>query len=257
MSEPFIQVHKDERWFEGGWSQIPNGLIRDRALTAEARLLMIYMASHSPSFQVSVSHLMAACGVGKDKLRRMMRELIDAGYLEREQTADPETGRLGLNSYVLHPCRSGPSTDLPSTGEPSPVNKTPFKKTNVKKNNPSGVVSELALTDNDGSLFLVQAEAVEITAQAVTAAWIDEVRKNGVEPSKAQIGRVARTAKELLAGNDGSRVLDAARHAGQHGNAAVDSALTILNGKPFEPPKRPARGRTSVYTSASGLQIER
>lgn len=257
MSFTPIQVRKAKSWYDDGWTRVPNDLARDHQLSLEARGLMLYMASHSEAFQVSVEHLMVACAVGRDKLRRIMKELIDAGYLEREQSVDPATGRLGLNSYVLHSRRSAPSTDLPSTGEPSPVNQPPLKKTNIKKTITSGG-AELALADDDGALFLVKAEPVEVTAQAVTAAWIDKIRENGVEPTRAQIGRVARTAKELLAGNDGTKVLEAAKHAGHHGNAAIDSALTILNGKPFEPrtASRPARPQFQK-TTATGMILDR
>lgn len=124
-----------------------------------------------------------------------------------------------------------------------------------KNTSTSGGSDELALADDDGALFLVKAERVEITAQVVVAAWVDEIRKNDVEPSKAQIGRVARMAKELLEKNNGDRVLTAARHAGAQGHAAIDSALTITHGKPFED-RRPQKP-SSVVTTSTGRAVER
>lgn len=68
----------------------------------------------------------------------------------------------------------------------------------------------------------------EITAQTVTAAWVDAVREaSGAEPSKAQCGQVARLAKELLGKNDPTRVLDAARRAGTGGFTGIDRELTV------------------------------
>lgn len=132
---------------------------------------------------------------------------------------------------------------------------TPRLSPEPQRNTSTSGGAELALADTDGTLFIVKAEEVDINAQVVAAAWIDEIRKNDVEPSKAQIARVAKTAKELLAKNQGTRVLDAARHAGEHGNAAIDSALTILNGKPFTP-RRPTLGPSTHRDPLSGMQVE-
>lgn len=80
----------------------------------------------------------------------------------------------------------------------------------------------------------------DITAQTVTAAWVDAVQQGtGTAPSKSQIGQVARTAKELLERNDPQRVLDAARAAGASGFTSIDRQLTMSAGR-----KRPADGPT-------------
>jgi len=71
-----------------------------------------------------------------------------------------------------------------------------------------------------------------ITAQTVAAAWIDACRDGtGAEPSRSQVGQVARLAKELLASNDAGRVLAAARSAGAGGFAAIDRELTAQAGR--------------------------
>ncbi|WP_143467246.1 HNH endonuclease [Lentzea kentuckyensis] len=66
-----------------------------------------------------------------------------------------------------------------------------------------------------------------INAGTIAAAWVDANRANGVNPSRAQVGQVARTAKELLdAGNPPTRVLEAARRAGAKGFTPIDRELT-------------------------------
>lgn len=76
-----------------------------------------------------------------------------------------------------------------------------------------------------------QATPERITAQTVAAAWVDAVRANDVDPSKAQIGQVAKTAKELLQRNQGERVLAAAQAAGAKGYVQIDRELTAMNGR--------------------------
>ncbi len=69
------------------------------------------------------------------------------------------------------------------------------------------------------------------TAREVVAAWVDGCRENQVEPSKSQVGQVAKLAKELLGGNDPQRVLDAAGSAGRKGFPSIDRELTAQAAK--------------------------
>lgn len=72
----------------------------------------------------------------------------------------------------------------------------------------------------------------EITAQTITAAWVDSVQQGtGTAPSKSQIGQVAKTAKELLTKNDPQRVLAAAQAAGAGGYTTIDRELTVAAGR--------------------------
>jgi hypothetical protein len=263
-------ILKDESWADPGWTRIPNSILRDEELSWEAKGLLAYMASHATRFEVSVATLMRVGGSGRDRTRKILKELQDAGYLQRRQLRVEGGRRLGQVEYTLYSRRSGQATEKPfaddslGTGSQAPgcqppENTTPYKKNNSKKTifeeEHSSGGAELALADTDGTLFLVRAEEVNIDARVVVAAWVDEVRKNGTEPSKAQVGRVAKTAKELLEKNQATRVLDAARHAGEHGHGSIDSALTILNGKPFES-RRPEK-KSSIVTSPTGTVFER
>lgn len=83
-----------------------------------------------------------------------------------------------------------------------------------------------------------------ITAQTVTAAWVDGVRRNGVDPPQSLIGQVARTAKQLLDGdNDPERVLDAACRAAAKGFATIDRELLRSTGDPDADRRDPKTGR--------------
>jgi hypothetical protein len=80
-----------------------------------------------------------------------------------------------------------------------------------------------------------------VTAQTVTAAWIDAFQANGVKPTKSQIGQAARAAKELLAaGNDPNRVIEAAVVAASKGYPTIDRELATFGRNGHNPPRRPA-----------------
>lgn len=83
-----------------------------------------------------------------------------------------------------------------------------------------------------------------ITAQTVTAAWIDRARSNGFDPPQTLIGQVARAAKQLLDGaNDPQRVLDAACRAAAKGFATIDRELLRSTADPDADRRDPRTGR--------------
>lgn len=135
------------RWATG-WTAAPNTLIRDETLGADTRLLFVYLASHDESFRVSFTGLCSAMKCGRDRLRRMIAELEEAGWLTREQRID-ERGRFDGIDLNLHgephttpdtntatvPGQGhdrgiSPATGEPPTGEPPTGNPPPYKKTN-------------------------------------------------------------------------------------------------------------------------------
>ena len=112
---------------------------QDQRLSLEARGLFALMASLPDDWEYTVTGLAAKAGCGREKVRRMLRELQTVGYLIREQGHDAG-GRFGGNVYVLQdeapplpenpsngeaknaPLPEKPSTVEPSTAEPSTGN---------------------------------------------------------------------------------------------------------------------------------------
>lgn len=237
-------------WEALAWAKSTTGLGTSK------KFLLILLAEKADGFRCwpSVGTLAREMECSVRTVQRLLSELSDLRVIEREARYRPNGSRttdmisLLSNGDILTPPpawsepqdeETGPSDTPPGdtlrvTPPVTPCESPPEHHLNTSKNNnyTSGG-HELALADSDGAMFLVQAEAVEITAQVCVAAWIDEIRHNGVEPTKAQIGQAARTSKELLAKNDGTVVLNAARSAGEHGHVRIDSAMTIAAGKPF------------------------
>jgi len=70
----------------GAWGAVPLMLIEDRSLDLESRAVAIWLATRPNGWQISVQHLLTALDLGRDRWRRIARELEQAGYLSRKST---------------------------------------------------------------------------------------------------------------------------------------------------------------------------
>lgn len=154
-------IVKHPSWDDEGWTRVPNEIVRDRALSLDAKGLILFLASHSTSYRIDLNSLRIQVGVGREKLRKLLRELESAGYLEREATFQLVDGlnRRGPNKYTLGRTRNqlqqpgfeasgseapqneahgltSSSSELPdfeAPGTEAPGNRADIKKTNDKK----------------------------------------------------------------------------------------------------------------------------
>ncbi len=140
MSEQKIRSGRKQ-----GFVVLMRGVAQDQRLSLEARGLFALMVSLPEGWEFTVSGLAGKAGCGKDKVRRLLGELQDVGYLIREQSHD-SGGKFGGNIYVLqdeaplsgnpdngetekatvvrkHRQREKPSTEKPLTGIPTQNNK--------------------------------------------------------------------------------------------------------------------------------------
>lgn len=99
---------------------------QDDRLSLEARGLLVMMASLPDNWSYSETGLASKAGCGRQKVNRILRELIDAGYLLREQRHG-ERGKFSSCTYVLQEeapagrAEKAPLYENPSTGSPSTV----------------------------------------------------------------------------------------------------------------------------------------
>lgn len=148
------------------------------------------------------------------------------------ETPGPTTSKNGREADQV-----AKSSRQSREGPPSVVRKLEEVKT-LKPSEANASAAD-ATQDQQPALMLCPPPAPEhdspaakiITARDVAATWVDACRQNGVEPSRAQIGQVAKTAKEILASNDPQLVLEAATAAGVKGYPSIDRELTVLAGR--------------------------
>ena len=137
---PLIRGHHS---FDDQYAQIPNAWLRDRNLSLDTIGLLAQLISHTPGWRISQESLAKANNVGRDSIRRMIRELVDAGYLAvSEKQVHNEKGYLAGFTYTTkdpEPSQVEPSLVQPLSAEPMKANKA-HKNTNnqeqqVKENN--------------------------------------------------------------------------------------------------------------------------
>lgn len=120
------------------YSAIPNHVLEDTRLSMDARWLLCYLLSKPDNWTVVVGDIINKGGCGRDKVRKMIAELVDTGYAERDQTRDE--GRFSAASMVIfdeprsateagtaESVASLPQTEMPSPVMPSPVSPSPVK----------------------------------------------------------------------------------------------------------------------------------
>src|SRR5262245_14185006 len=77
-----------------------NTLLNDRSLGADALGVLVYLLSKPGNWTIRISELRGRFDCGRDKVYRIMDELIQAGYAERMQERS-EDGKFGDRNYMV------------------------------------------------------------------------------------------------------------------------------------------------------------
>lgn len=144
---PFVQINKRALW--------------DDQLSLEAVGLWTRLLSRPDNWQVNVSELVKSCKCGKNKIYRMLNELIAQGYAYRYQSKD--NGKFDKSIFYVFEFKASkeeiqkmlPLPCFPDTEKPDPENRDvnnsnipigPNRKKKEKeskeKNPPSSIVSK-------------------------------------------------------------------------------------------------------------------
>jgi hypothetical protein len=135
---------------------IPNDIIRNKNLSDRARFLFCYMASMPDEWKFYQGVMAKELGYTKDTLRKYIEELLQTGYLNREQRR--ETGKFDSYDYTLNfsPCMEKPDTvktrngKNPTREKSSLINKDlEQRKTNTNKDFDKGCENDFSLPSSD------------------------------------------------------------------------------------------------------------
>jgi hypothetical protein len=128
------------RRHNGRFASLPNAIWEDPRLTVEAKGVLGYLLSRPHNWNVRPQQVGQVLDVGKDKLQRIFRELIAAGYATREQNRDMSTGSFGNVEYVVRdetvaflPQPENPQPANPQPAQPQPVNTAAYKERSLQK----------------------------------------------------------------------------------------------------------------------------
>lgn len=117
------------------YAAIPNHVFEEVRLSMEARWLLGYLLSKPDNWTVVLRDIINKGNCGRDKARRMIAELVELGYAQKEQARDG--GRFSALSLVIYdeplagevsesvaslPQPENPSTVNPSTEKPATAN---------------------------------------------------------------------------------------------------------------------------------------
>lgn len=155
---------------------------QDSSLSFEARGILAYLLSKPDDWKVYVGDLRREGGIGRDQLRRILRELETAKYLTRQRSKD-RRGQWDWECLVhekpaLSPSTGFPSMDNPATGKPATVNtainkskkqENTDRKNNRPKNVGVGVVAENATTPRPLSRY--DKEAIRLYVDSLGHAY--------------------------------------------------------------------------------------
>lgn len=113
-------------------------MLRDDRLSLEARGLLAQIMSHKPGWNLSIRSISAQNRIGKEKVRRIIDELMTFEYLERsDKQGKDEKGRMTSYDYITRdplPRTAEPRTEKPHTAD-RPTKKTKPKEEQTKQKN--------------------------------------------------------------------------------------------------------------------------
>lgn len=137
MSEFIHKAHSLEREYVS----LKNKDVQRKDLSYEATGMLVYLMSLPHDWNINLRNLQQK-GAGRDKVRRILKELEDKGYLSIENSKD-EQGRFTHTQYhayatpdynpQFNPSTENPFTENPSTANPSTENLQLQKKDSKKE----------------------------------------------------------------------------------------------------------------------------
>lgn len=110
-----------------GFTTVYREVAQDQRLSLKARGLFLLMQSLPEDWNYTISGLAQLANTGKDQIRSGLKELLEVGYLVKEQSHDG-AGKFAGNIFILQenapPLSGNPTTGNPTTEKPSTENPT-------------------------------------------------------------------------------------------------------------------------------------
>lgn len=140
---------------------VGNAMLNDVALSAEALGMICYLLGKPHNWVLRPGELADRFDCGDDRTRRIIKELIDAGYIRKVRARDPATQQWGPVEYIVMDTKAEPlpeNTDVaPDQPENPPLENPPLaftpptknidKKTDSKKSISRKVRKQIAYSD--------------------------------------------------------------------------------------------------------------
>jgi hypothetical protein len=122
-------IYREQMSWEKNFTSAPNEWLRDDRISFKAKGLLLYLLSHEVGYNITFNQIERETRDGIAAIRAGIEELIQAGYLEVQQTKDENGYNAGL-SYLL----KNPTCENPTLENPTLENRIAYKKTTIKEN---------------------------------------------------------------------------------------------------------------------------
>ena len=147
---------------EGNFYILDKRISEDRHLSWAARGLLVYLLGKPDYWQVSPAALVAetagsAKATGRDGIYSLLNELIEAGYMTRQQARSAD-GSMGPIRYTVS---EQPQEESPGPGEPHPAEPYPVEPTQVSTDMKQGLTKKQGL--NSGAAQQVAFDGQRMT----------------------------------------------------------------------------------------------
>jgi hypothetical protein len=261
---------------------IGNDCFRDETLSAEALGVVCYLRSKPHDWRVMPTQLSNRFGCGRDRMQRIIGELVERGYLQKIRARDPVTQvwqpvefiipdttsePLPENTYVAaeppteNPPTGNPSTENPSTAFPTLLNTESTKNGKTPRTDSQSPSLPLGFTDD----VIV---TVTISERELAETFFDKqfwptfpkrFGSNPKEPAKKKIVAAiigGEKTQNILAGVE--RLYAGLQRSGKLGTEFVPMAITWINRKGWRDDPLPegtgkSQGEKSFYQLAEDL----
>ena len=226
---------------------IPNAIINDESLTMETGFLLVYLLSKSENWEVSQTHLAKHFRIGKDKMQSMIRLLIAAGYVAREQCQNENNRRFKSYNYTVYDIAfsskqmepqpentAAENNSMISNGESEDINKTQEKAAAVfSVAGKSGHIERTDLTKTSSKEN--SAEAGANTPSETSMIWKEgrELLKQAASPANPSI--IGKWLKQVPTSEGKSDLRAAIQAAVEAGSADPIAYVTAALAKTYPP----------------------
>jgi hypothetical protein len=223
---------------------------QDETISLEALGLMVYILSKPDDWICQLTDICKRTGIGMSKAKRVMKELIAAGYVKPKERYNDKKGHINFTPYIFHsnntvwntvhnksPLVEKPLMVEPSVGKPSTVIEphTVYRDNNSKKDIKEKInkknAASAAISFSDSSLPTVEDEVVGFSPPT-------EIASSPTKKEKARETKAAQDAHTARQVNAAFSTPDAMRAAvgGIWGTLGVtgianDKMAQLLQGK--------------------------
>ena len=159
---PTIRMNREQ--MQGGYTVLPNQILRTREMSYKARYLLAQMLSMSEAWQYTVAGMAKVCGMGRDAVRTAMVELETLGYLARSQSR--ANGRFSHNVYIIR--------EVPVEVEAAPAEAKPHTASSLAENCAAGSADiPMAPCGQDSASMSTTPNAPSTVQESVSAPLAD------------------------------------------------------------------------------------